>query len=156
MHDKTDALMTSLLRASRALVGVSVRALADVEDTVTLTQFRTLVVLDRHERTTLAELAGGLGVNASTAQRQVDRLVSLGLVHRRENPHDRRQVILSLSPQGGDLVRGVNERRRAVIAGIVAGMPSREHGVLVHALEAFAVAAGEPEELMSGAARYGW
>lgn len=71
-------------------------------------------------------------MNVSTAQRQVDRLVSLGLV------------------------RGVNERRRAVIADIVAQMPPEEHGVLVHALEAFAVAAGEPEELMSGAARYGW
>lgn len=156
MQNKADALVTSLLRASRALVGVSVRALADVEDAVTLTQFRTLVVLERHERTTVAELACGLGVNASTAQRQVDRLVALALVERRENPADRRQVVLALTCRGVDLVRGVNERRTAVIASIVTAMEPDEHGALVRALESFALAAGEPEELMSGAARYGW
>ena len=40
-----DELVSALLTASRALVGVSARSLAHVEDAVTITQFRTLVVL---------------------------------------------------------------------------------------------------------------
>src|SRR5665647_545120 len=39
-----DELVSALLTASRALVGVSARSLARVEDAVTITQFRTLVV----------------------------------------------------------------------------------------------------------------
>ena len=35
-----DDFVTSLLTASRVLVGVSARSLAEVEDAVTLTQFR--------------------------------------------------------------------------------------------------------------------
>ncbi|HZL05508.1 MAG TPA: MarR family transcriptional regulator, partial [Coriobacteriia bacterium] len=41
-----DEFVTAVLTASRVLVGVSARSLAEVEETVTVTQFRTLVVLD--------------------------------------------------------------------------------------------------------------
>ena len=39
-------LVTAVLTASRVLVSVSARSLAGVEDVVTVTQFRTLVVED--------------------------------------------------------------------------------------------------------------
>lgn len=38
------------------LVGVSARSLAEVEDTITVTQFRTLVVLDHHGQVDLNRL----------------------------------------------------------------------------------------------------
>lgn len=136
--------MTALLTASRALVGVSARSLADVEDTVTVAQFRVLVLLTTHGASTLAQLAGRLGVNASTAQRQVDRLVRDGLVDRRENPDDRRQVVLATTAKGAGLVEAVTARRRSEIARIVRAVPAEERAGLVAALEAFAVAANEP------------
>ena len=58
-----DEIVTALLTASRALVGVSARSLAGVEDAVTLTQFRTLVVLQAHGPTSLNRLADRLEVS---------------------------------------------------------------------------------------------
>ena len=78
-----DELVSALLTASRALVGVSARSLAHVEDAVTITQFRTLVVLEGHGDTRLNQLAERLGVTASTALRMVDRLIAAHAVSAR-------------------------------------------------------------------------
>ena len=146
-------LVTALLTASRALVGVSARTLADVEDDVTLTQFRTLVVLDNHGGINLNRLAELLDVNSSTAMRMIDRLLVANLVTRQDNPSNRREVLLDLSPAGRRIVRRVTARRRAEIARIVQQMPAAQRGVLVTALRAFASAAGEPEPAGSA---WGW
>lgn len=151
-----DEFVTALLTASRALVGVSARSLADVEETVTIAQFRVLVVLETHGRTTLVQLATRLGVNASTAQRQVDRLVREGLVDRRENPDDRREVVIALTPQGAALVDTVTARRRDAIARIVLDLPNSDRSALIAALEAFATAANEPTAGLDPAYRLGW
>ncbi|MFT4083234.1 MAG: MarR family transcriptional regulator [Nocardioides sp.] len=143
-RDDNEELVTALLTASRSLVGVSARSLADIEDRVTLGQFRTLVVLDGHGPTRLNQLAQRLGVGPSTALRTVDRLIEAGLVDRRENEHDRREVIIRATASGREVVALVTERRRRAIADIVRRMPATEHRVLVDALLAFTEAAGEP------------
>lgn len=148
-----DDLVTALLTASRALVGVSARSLAEVEQTVTVTQFRTLVVLDTHGEINLLHLAELLDVNSSTAMRMIDRLLVAELVTRRDNPANRREVLLGLTRSGKRIVRQVTTRRRAEIARIVAAMPAARRGALVSALRAFAAAAGEPEASTSA---LGW
>ena len=142
--EEADALVTALLTASRALIGVSARSLADVEDTVTLTQFRALVVLRGRGRTRQKALAERLGVNASSALRLVDRLVVAGMVTREEVEGDRRAVDLDLTTRGRDVVDTVTARRRAAIAEIVEAMPVGRRRGLVAALSAFAEAADEP------------
>jgi DNA-binding MarR family transcriptional regulator len=132
------------MTASRALVGVSVRSLEDLGETVTVAQFRTLVVLDTHGEIHLNRLAEILGVNASSAMRMVDRLLAAGLVSRREKPADRRHTLISLTRRGEALVRRVTARRRRELTKLVSRMPT-EHGEnLVEALRAFAAVAGEP------------
>ncbi len=148
--------MSALLIASRVLVGVSARSLAAAEDTVTTTQFRTLIVLHAHGPVRLTELADRLGVNASTAQRSVDRLVGSALVDRRENAADRREVTISLTREGARLVREVSDRRRAAIGEIVEQMPAVRRRALIEALEAFAAAADEPRDGVDDASRLGW
>lgn len=153
---RADDLVTALLTASRALVGVSARSLATVEDTVTIAQFRSLVVLSGQGPSTLAHLAGELGVTASTAQRQVDRLVGQGLVTRRENPADRREVVIAITTAGRRIVSTTTRRRRQAIAAIVANMSALDSDALIEALNAFATAAREPSADKDGAARLGW
>jgi DNA-binding MarR family transcriptional regulator len=143
--DEGSDLVTALLTASRALVGVSARTLAGVEDRVTLTQFRTLVILDSHRGINLNSLAELLDVNSSTAMRMIDRLLVADLATRRDNPANRREVLLDLTPAGRRIVRQVTSRRRAEIARIVKQMPAQQRGTLITALRAFALAAGEPE-----------
>jgi DNA-binding MarR family transcriptional regulator len=148
-----DGLVTALLTASRVLVGVSARSLAHVEDAVTLTQFRTLVVLDSHGEINLNRLAELLDVNSSTAMRMIDRLLVAGLVTRRDNPTNRREVLLGLTSAGKRVVRQVTTRRRGEIARIVTAMPATQRGALIAALRAFADAAGEPDP---GRSALGW
>jgi len=138
-------LVTAVLTASRALVGVSARSLAEVEETVTITQFRTLVVLDHRAQINLNTLADELAVNSSTAMRMIDRLLAAGLVTRQDNPENRREVLLGLTDDGVRLVATVTRRRRAEIARIVTAMPTERRTELVAALHSFAEAAGEPD-----------
>lgn len=153
---EVDDLVTALLTASRVLVGVSARSLAEVQDAVTVTQFRVLVVLRGHGETRLNRLAERLGVGSSTALRTVDRLIAAQLVTRRENEQDRREVVIELTGAGRDLVDRVTRRRRAAIREIVELMPQRQAGLLVEALTGFAAAADEPTAAPDAASALGW
>lgn len=151
-----DELVTAVLTASRVLVGVSARSLAEVEDTVTLTQFRTLVVLDNHDQINLNTLADLLSVTSSTAMRMINRLLTAGVVTRRDNPTNRREVLLGVTPEGRRLVRQVTDRRRTEIARIVADMPVARRDELAIAMRAFAEAAHEPEPRSETTTALGW
>ncbi|WP_235921193.1 MarR family winged helix-turn-helix transcriptional regulator [Lentzea tibetensis] len=139
-----DALTDAVLTASKLLVAVSVRSIAAVEDTITLPQFRLLVVLEGRGSMKLTALADHLGVNPSTATRMVDRLVAADMVERQPNPESRREVVIELTAEGLRVVRGVFRRRRAEISRIVARMPESKRRGLVNALVAFTEAGGEP------------
>jgi DNA-binding MarR family transcriptional regulator len=139
-----DAVTDAVLTASRLLVGVSVRSIAAAGDSVTLPQFRLLVVLQTRGPLKHADLAEHLGVTPSTASRMVDRLVSVGMVVRHHSPVSRREIVLDLTREGARIVRQVTNRRRKEIAKIVARMPDEARRGLVDVLTAFAEAGGEP------------
>ena len=154
--DTVDDLVTALLTASRALVGVSARSLAEIETSVTLTQFRMLVVLDGHGPSSLNHLADRLDVSPSTAARMVDRLIERRIVRRRENKANRREVVIDLTSEGQRIVDEVTGRRRASIESIVLAMPTRRRADLVEALQAFSEAADEPSPSADAATLLGW
>jgi DNA-binding MarR family transcriptional regulator len=157
--DDVAAVTSAVLTASRLLVAVSARSLAAVEESVTLSQFRLLVVLASHGETKLVTLADSLAVNPSTAMRMVDRLITSGLVSRKVSPTSRREVALRLTNAGKQIVDEVTSRRRQEIAAIVARMPPRQRTGLVNALRAFADAGGEAsagEIAREDAALLGW
>jgi DNA-binding MarR family transcriptional regulator len=115
----TDSVIDSVLSASRVLVAVAARSLSDIAEEVTLTQYRTLVVLASRGPQNMATLAEGVGVTPATATRMCDRLVKKKLVVRRAERGDRRQVRLVLSKTGLDLVTAVTIRRRKEIGRII-------------------------------------
>lgn len=141
-----DDLVDAVLGASRALVAVAARSLADLAEDVTLAQYRALVELASRGPQRSADLASGLGVDRSTATRMCDRLVRKQLVQRRRISADRRGVRISLTPAGRALVEEVTRRRRVEIAQILRRMPRAERGSALAALRVFADAAGEVPE----------
>jgi DNA-binding MarR family transcriptional regulator len=149
-HADSDVAMDELVRrflvASRVLVGVAARSLADVGD-VTLPQFRALVVLSTRPATTVSDLAAALDIHPTTATRLTDRLVRKRLVRRTERPEDRRVTALHLTPLGARLVQRVTERRQRDVADIVRRMPAGTWAAMTETLEAFGVAAGEPDDV---------
>ena len=141
-----EQVVAALLTASRLLVAVAAKSLAAVEETLTLPQYRLLVVLDSRGPSSLARLAEALEVNPSTALRMVERLTANGMVEKAVNPVRRREVQLRLTGSGWQTVRQVNEYRRTEFARIVAAMPTAQRAALVESLTAFTEAGGEPAE----------
>ncbi|GFG76122.1 MarR family transcriptional regulator [Mycobacterium botniense] len=144
VDESVDAITDALLTASRLLVAISARSIALVDETITIPQFRTLVILSNRGPVNLATLAGLLDVQPSATGRMVDRLVSAGLIDRRPHPRSRRELLAALTPRGREVVRQVTAHRRAEIARIVQKMPPAERHGLVRALMAFTAAGGEP------------
>jgi DNA-binding MarR family transcriptional regulator len=159
MHIKTPAgadrehVVDAVLAASRAIVALSVRSLSAVSEDVTLTQYRTLVVLASRGPQTVAALAEDLGVTPPTASRMCDRLVRDELISRTADPEDRRRVSLALTMMGRRLLDDVTDHRRVEIRQVLEGMPPELQRTLVDGLHRFAAAAGEVPEQEWGA---GW
>jgi DNA-binding MarR family transcriptional regulator len=156
MSDDVDAVTTAVLTASRVLVGVAARSLAAVEDSVTLPQFRLMVVLAGREPLTQTAIAEQLAVNPSTAMRMLDRLAAAGIITRGVNPAVRREHLVRLTEAGRQVVDDVTASRRAEIAGIVGRMPPARRAGLVAALRAFTAAGHEPDAPATDLARLGW
>jgi len=127
-------------------VAVAARSLADVAEEVTLTQYRTLIVLASRGPQNLAGLADAVGVTPATATRMCDRLVRKGLIRRRTERDDRRQLRVALTVKGRSLVDAVTVRRRQEIGRIMSEIPVEQQAVLVQALGRLASAAGEVPE----------
>ncbi|WP_067671216.1 MarR family winged helix-turn-helix transcriptional regulator [Nocardia miyunensis] len=139
-----DELTDALLTASRLLVALSARSIAHVDETITIPQFRTLVILSSRGPSKIATLAAELKVQPSTATRMVDRLVLAGLIDRKQNPESRRELIIELTPRGREVVAAVTDRRREEIAAVVQRMPAADRDGMIRALTAFSAAGGEP------------
>lgn len=144
LDGSTDEITDALVTASRLLVAISARSIAEVDESITIAQFRVLVILSSRGPSNLATLAGLLDVQPSTIGRMVERLVSAGLIDRRQHPNSRRELMVELTPRGRDVVDTVTARRRSEIARVVQAMPERERRGLVAALTAFTAAGGEP------------
>ena len=143
-EDAPDAVVDAVVSASRALVGITVRALASVSDEVTLPQLRTLVVVSIQGPQTVSALADRLEVHASTMTRMCSRLVARGLVVRTPSAVDRREVVIELTAPGQGLVDEVLQKRRREIDAVVRRMSTDDRDRVISALELFSQAAETP------------
>lgn len=137
--DLADAFMT----VSRALVGIAVRSISAAPVEVTLTQHRLLVLLATGRGQTVKALAEQLEVNASNASRLCDRLQKLGLLSRDRSASDGREVVVSLSANGRELLTAVRNRRRHDVQLVLSQMSDSDLGAMMEALTAFSDAAHE-------------
>jgi DNA-binding MarR family transcriptional regulator len=141
-----ETLVDALLSASRVMVGLAARSLADLDSDVTLPQYRALVVLASRGPQRVVDISTELGVNSSTGTRMCDRLVRKGLVRRERSDTDRREVRLTLTGAGEYLVQEVTRHRRAELSRVVETVPDVWHEPLIAALRSLALTAGEPPD----------
>jgi DNA-binding MarR family transcriptional regulator len=130
-----------LMQASKVISAAVAHSLALAGDTVSAPGLRVMVMLDAAGSLNLSAVADGLGVNASTASRACDRLVVDGLVDRREQAADRRQVALSLTARGAAFLDRVMQERQAVLMRVVDAMPRDARDALAEGLASFVAAA---------------
>lgn len=114
--------LADLIRAwSRLVWAMSVRPMYRrlLEHDLSLAE---LVVLRQVQRggLTVAAAADCLHLSPSAASRAIDRLVRDGLLRREENPDDRRQKLITMTPDGQRLIGEMEaifaERQRQIVA----------------------------------------
>ncbi|KUI42521.1 MULTISPECIES: MarR family transcriptional regulator [unclassified Mycobacterium] len=142
----TNEQVESVMRASRALVGITAASISTVDDLVTVPQLRVMMMIATRGAVNLAAVAAGLQVSASNASRICDRLLKIGMVDRRDDPADRRNIALTLTPDGQALIDRVVHHRRIAIRRILREMSPTQRDALATAFDAFATVAGEPQE----------
>jgi DNA-binding MarR family transcriptional regulator len=145
-NDEVDAL----LAACQVLVGISAQSVAAVSDVADLIQVRALVVVAGRGSVSLSELAAAMDIHLTRASRLCDRLVLKGLLHRVEDPDNRRQLILTLTPSGKRVTRTVIQRRRAALGPILTRMTrkltAQQRTEFTALLRDFTAAAGQPAD----------
>ena len=139
LEELTDAFVTS----ARALVAMALRSVNASPVEVTLMQHRVLVLLASRGEQSVSMLAEHLGVNASNASRVCDRLQRLGLLARRRSTTDARSVKVAVTGDGMDVVRSVDEHRRAEVRGLLGSLSPEAGSHVVQALRTFNEAAHE-------------
>lgn len=143
--DDREAVLDVLMATSRLMTAVVARTLAEVEASISVPQFRMLVMLYYQDSLNLGTIAEGLGVNPSNASRACDKLVTAGLVRRKDNEHDRRQLSITLTPKGRRLLDSVMQARRGMLDALVGEMAPADQRRLTKGLAALLAVVGDDD-----------
>ena len=111
------------LRVERLMPELAEPALSD-------TQLAALATLERHGAMSPGDLAEHEKVQPPSMTRVIAALVDWELVTRAPHPTDRRQVILTVTPQGRSLVQRVRRRKEAWLARKLAELSPQERATL--------------------------
>ena len=117
---RTDAGLATALRISVSRLARRLRVERTVpglaEPDLSETQLAALAALERHGAMTPGELAAHEKVQPPSMTRVIAVLEERGLVRREPHATDRRQVILTVTEEGRDVVQRVRRRREAWLA----------------------------------------
>ena len=97
-----------------------------------------LAHLDTREPQTANELVAHLGVRASTFSAAIKRLVELGYVKRRADPHDKRAAQLTLSALGAKAMSATSVLDASRVANLLSKLTSRERSAAIAGLSLLA------------------
>ena len=114
-----------------------------IEVAVTMSQAKVLYLIAASQGMRMSELAVRLGVSISTTSGLVDRLVDHGLLARHDDPADRRQVVVTITPTGNADLEHFRELNAAHMRRILARLGDSELDVVERATVLLAAAAGE-------------
>lgn len=98
------------------------------------TQLAALAALEKHPGMTPSELAEHEKVQPPSITRVIASLEDRGLIRRMPHSTDRRQVVLSVTDQGRDVVRKLRQLREAWLAQRLRELTPAERAVLREAL----------------------
>jgi DNA-binding MarR family transcriptional regulator len=123
------ALRISISRLARRL-RVERLGLGGTETSLSDIQLAALAALDRHEAMTPGELAEHEKVQPPSMTRVIAVLEERNLVRRAPHATDRRQVVLTVTPEGRALVNRVRRRREAWLAQRLQELSPEERAIL--------------------------
>ncbi len=104
------------------------------------TQFMVMGLMEKApggEPLTISWIAGRLGIDPATVVRTVDSLEKRGLVQRRRDRHDRRQVFVEFMEAGRAAGEEIQQRFKTRIRSIFVAMNDEDRAALLSGLEEF-------------------
>ncbi len=112
-----------------------------LEIDVTMPQAKVLYLLGALGDLHMSTLVARLGVSLSTVSGLVDRLVDHGLATRHDDPADRRQVVVGMTPAGSQFIDRFRELNARQMRELLAVLDDHELSLLRDALAALERAA---------------
>lgn len=113
---------------------------------LTLTQFRALREVVERTPVTMSAVAQTLDINPSSVTRACEKLVTVELLARAQNPLNRREVLLAPTARGRQVVEQVAHDRRVALARVLDRLDADTRAAVTVAFGHFA-AATEPAGL---------
>jgi DNA-binding MarR family transcriptional regulator len=118
LDEQFDAQVDAFVRQLGRLGALRPEAWRELD--LTMTQFRALLFIRARQPLSVSQVGNALQMRLGTASALVNRLSRFDLVTRRENPVDRRQTLVELTPAGDAMLARVEadsfERTRRVLA----------------------------------------
>ena len=105
------------------------------ESDLSFSQARTLFLLTKAAQPLpINSIADALGLSMAAAGRNVDQLVGLSMVERRESPSDRRVKLVSLTPLGEELAAQHIQAKHESLKAFTRALPPEQRDLLHRAL----------------------
>jgi len=111
---------------------------------VTMSQAKVLYLVQAAPELRMSDLSARLGVSLSTVSGVVDRLVDQGLLDRRDDPADRRHVVLRITDAGTTQLQLFRELNAGQVRSLLSRIDIAGLAVIEQALDLLAVAASRP------------
>jgi len=108
---------------------------------VSLLGFAVLALLEEHEAIPMSHLADELDVALPNATGLVNRMEERGLVGRRDDPADRRVVLVELTPAGRRLIGEMESERQERMRRLFGQLDATQQERLLHSVKDLVAAA---------------
>lgn len=106
-----------------------------MEMSLTIAQLKSLFFISNEGVTNFTRLAQALRVTPSNVTGIVDRLVGQGLVSRRENPENRRMLMLQPTEKGKSLLASLRERKIGQLYKLLSHLSEEQLSTLAQGLK---------------------
>ena len=130
-----DAEIQDLLRKWRAVMALRRPRWHAVD--LTFTQLRALSAIAQRQPLRVSDVADDLGAGMAATSALVDRMARHGLVVRRNDPDDRRIVLLEITPRARRLLDRLERGSTEHFSGLIERMTPAEREALATTLRAF-------------------
>ena len=149
-HPSAEEALAAYRKVHRALLTSTATRWRDLD--LSMQQVRALFFLRDEQEASVGRLAELFGFGLPAASLLADRLVRAGYVERREDPGDRRRVLLSLTRIGVRLVTDLREGSHSVLRRWMTSLSPEDLAALTRGWRALAEAASHSGSVLENSA----
>jgi DNA-binding MarR family transcriptional regulator len=146
----TEDALAAYKKLHRAMLNSSASKWRDLD--ISMQQLRAIYFLRDEEEASVGRLAELFGIGLPAASLLADRLVRAGYVERREDPADRRRVLLSLTRVGLRLVTDLREGSHLLLRRWMSSLSEEDLAALTRGWRALADVASHHGHVMEHSA----